>query len=56
MDLRFKPRFLRRFAELETEIVGAVSSYVSEVRNGAFPTQQHSFGSGKGRPKVARLY
>ena len=56
MDLRFKPRFLRRFAELETEIVDAVSSYVSEVRNGAFPTQQHSFGSGKGRTKVARLY
>lgn len=43
-DLR--PRFVKRFAELGDAIVDATRSYVAELRSGAFPDEQHSFGPG----------
>lgn len=43
-DLR--PRFVKRFAEVGTAIVDATRQYVAEVQGGAFPDEQHSFGSG----------
>jgi 3-methyl-2-oxobutanoate hydroxymethyltransferase len=43
MDETFKPRFVRRFANLGQTIKEAVNSYVSEVRAGTFPSDAESF-------------
>lgn len=40
---RFTPKFVKRYANLGTEIVDALSSYSNEVRSGQFPQEQHSF-------------
>ena len=56
LDSSFKPRFVKRYAELEQPIVEAVRAYVGEVRSGAFPTPAHAFHRRKGAAKVARLY
>jgi 3-methyl-2-oxobutanoate hydroxymethyltransferase len=45
MDERFKPRFVRRYAELGKAIRGAVGSFIEDVRSGAFPDDDHSFHS-----------
>jgi 3-methyl-2-oxobutanoate hydroxymethyltransferase len=42
-DLR--PRFVKRFAEVGDVIVEATRAYVAEVQGGAFPGDEHSFGS-----------
>ncbi len=55
-DSSFKPRFVKRFAELEAPIVGAVSTYVDEVRAGTFPSPAHAFHRRKGPSNVKRLY
>ena len=55
-DTSFKPRFVKRFAELEQPIVSAVSAYVDEVRGGTFPTEAHAFHRRKGPSKVKRIY
>ena len=56
MDLSFKPKFVKRYAELETTMVGAFEQYAAEVRSGAFPGPENSFGAKKGPKKIARLY
>ncbi|MFN7145905.1 MAG: 3-methyl-2-oxobutanoate hydroxymethyltransferase [Myxococcota bacterium] len=43
MDSRFKPRFVKRFADLDTLVRDAVSTYVAEVKSGAFPGPEHAF-------------
>lgn len=43
MDETFKPRFVRRFANLGQTIKESVNSYVSEVRAGTFPSDAESF-------------
>jgi 3-methyl-2-oxobutanoate hydroxymethyltransferase len=54
MDLAFKPKFVKRFAELETTMISAIEAYAGEVRGGTFPDPEHSFNR---RPrKVAKLY
>ncbi len=55
-DSSFKPRFVKRFAELEGAMVEAVSAYATEVREGTFPTREHSFGQRSGPQKIAKLY
>ena len=55
-DSSFKPRFVKRFAELEGPMVGAVERYCEEVRNGSFPDTEHSFGRRQGPRKTANLY
>ncbi len=55
-DTSFKPRFVKRYAELETTMVGAVSQYVAEVRDGSFPDAEHSFHRRNGPARVARIY
>ena len=37
------PRFVKRYAELAGEIGTALATYVSEVRSGAFPEEQHTY-------------
>jgi 3-methyl-2-oxobutanoate hydroxymethyltransferase len=64
LDSRFKPRFVRRFAELETPVIDAVRGYVDAVQDGSFPTREHSFGPRKAKQpgavaqsgKITRLY
>jgi 3-methyl-2-oxobutanoate hydroxymethyltransferase len=41
----FKPKFVKHFAELGSQIVAATRSYVAEVQAGSFPDAAHSFGS-----------
>ncbi len=45
MDKSFKPKFVKRFAELHDVITGAIGTYIDEVRTGAFPDDAHSFGT-----------
>ena len=51
LDGAFKPKFVKRYAELGGSIEGAVGAYVNEVRGGAFPSDEHSFHS----PTTLRL-
>ena len=37
------PRFARRYADLATEIRGALERFGDEVRSGAFPTEEHTY-------------
>jgi len=39
----FKPKFVKRYANLRKEIVDAVSRYADEVRKGDFPDEAHSY-------------
>jgi 3-methyl-2-oxobutanoate hydroxymethyltransferase len=38
------PRFVKRYAEIAHEIGAAIGRYADEVRSGAFPEQQHTYG------------
>ncbi|KAA3436397.1 3-methyl-2-oxobutanoate hydroxymethyltransferase [Rufibacter hautae] len=39
----FKPRFLRRYAELHEIITGAVSNYIQDVKSLNFPTEEEAY-------------
>lgn len=39
----FKPRFVRRYAELADELRGAFTRYIGDVRSGRFPTTKESY-------------
>lgn len=39
----FKPRFLRQYLNLETQITGAVQQYIQDVKSGDFPSQEESY-------------
>jgi 3-methyl-2-oxobutanoate hydroxymethyltransferase len=41
----FKPRFVRRYAELADEIASAAAQYAADVRTGGFPGPDNVFGS-----------
>jgi 3-methyl-2-oxobutanoate hydroxymethyltransferase len=55
-DSSFKPRFVHRFAELEQVMVDAVRDYTAHVRDGSFPTSDHSFHRRRGPKKVSKIY
>ncbi|WP_457569256.1 3-methyl-2-oxobutanoate hydroxymethyltransferase [Desulfurobacterium sp.] len=40
---KFKPKFVKRYAEVGKEIKNAVETYVSEVKSGVFPGEEHSY-------------
>jgi 3-methyl-2-oxobutanoate hydroxymethyltransferase len=40
---KYSPKFVKRYAELGPIISDAVKRYVTEVRSGDFPTDEHSF-------------
>jgi 3-methyl-2-oxobutanoate hydroxymethyltransferase len=40
---KYSPKFVKRYVDLKPLISEAVKSYVSEVKSGAFPTEEHSF-------------
>ncbi|WAM33260.1 3-methyl-2-oxobutanoate hydroxymethyltransferase [Caldicellulosiruptor morganii] len=39
----FKPRFVKRYAEIGSAIKDAVSRYIDEVKKGEFPGKEHSY-------------
>ena len=39
----FKPRFLRRYADLDSIITDAVKSYIADVKSSAFPDEKESY-------------
>ncbi len=40
---RFRPKFVRRYAELGATAVSALGAYAADVRSGAFPAREESF-------------
>ena len=43
MNKDFSPKFLRRYLDLYTEITGAVSQYVKDVKSAEFPNQNERY-------------
>jgi 3-methyl-2-oxobutanoate hydroxymethyltransferase len=43
INKEFKPRFLRRYADLDSIISGAVEKYVSDVKSKEFPNQEEKY-------------
>jgi 3-methyl-2-oxobutanoate hydroxymethyltransferase len=41
----FKPKFVKRYANLYEQVLGAAQGFFTEVREGAFPDDEHSFRS-----------
>ena len=39
----FKPKFVKKYADIQSVISEAVSKYIAEVRDGVFPSEEHSF-------------
>ena len=39
----FVPKFVKQYAELNKEIAAAVESYITEVQNASFPSDEHNF-------------
>jgi len=39
----FKPKFVKRFADLGATVSQAAAGYAEEVRSGAFPGPEHTF-------------
>lgn len=42
----FKPKFVKRYENLFEKVTGAAQAFFGEVREGAFPDEDHSFRSG----------
>jgi 3-methyl-2-oxobutanoate hydroxymethyltransferase len=43
LNQEFRPRFLRRFAELGEQATAGVSAYVAAVKSGEYPADEHTF-------------
>lgn len=43
INKEFKPRFLRRYADLHTIMTGAVENYIKDVKSGDFPNNKESY-------------
>jgi 3-methyl-2-oxobutanoate hydroxymethyltransferase len=48
------PKFVKRFADLAAAAAAAVGDYVAEVRGGAFPDADHSYGPAQRRLKALK--
>ncbi len=44
----FRPKFVRRYAEIAEDIVSAISKYVDDVRSGSFPGPDESYDLDEG--------
>lgn len=40
----FKAKFVKKFRDLGSEVVGGISDYISEVKDGTFPSEANTFG------------
>lgn len=43
INTEFKPRFLRRYLNLDEQITGAIKQYISDVKSRDFPNEQESY-------------
>jgi len=43
MNLDFRPKFVKQYANLGEQIQSAVHDYISEVQSGAFPDTEHTY-------------
>lgn len=43
INTEFKPRFLRRYLNLDEQITGAVQQYINDVKSGDFPNNSESY-------------
>lgn len=43
MFTNFIPKFVKQFANLETEMNNAIRKYIAEVRDGSFPAKEHTY-------------
>jgi 3-methyl-2-oxobutanoate hydroxymethyltransferase len=50
----FKPKFVKRYAEMGRLVREAVSTYAEEVRSGAFPDDAHAFHGAPARAAAAK--
>lgn len=50
LEDRFKPRFVKRYAQLAQPVREAFGRYAQDVRGGSFPTDAHSFSAGAPKP------
>ncbi len=44
LNKEFKPRFLRRYADLDSSITKAVQSYITDIKKDDFPNEDESYG------------
>lgn len=44
LNKEFKPRFLRRYADMHSGMTDAVRSYIQDVKSGDFPNEQEQYG------------
>jgi 3-methyl-2-oxobutanoate hydroxymethyltransferase len=44
MDTEFKPKFVKKYANLNRTIKTAINKYKKEVQNGEYPDVEHSYG------------
>src|SRR5690606_8663391 len=56
LDLSFQPKFVKRYAELQTTVVDAISAYAADVRSRAFPAPEHGFAMSRAPVRLAKLY
>ena len=43
LNAGFRPKFLKRFGDLDGEVLKALGAYAEEVRDGSYPGLEHSF-------------
>ena len=43
INTEFKPRFLRKYLNLDEQITGAVQRYIDDVKKGDFPNENESY-------------
>ena len=43
MNSGFTPKFVKKYRDLHSEIVGAVKEYINDVQGRSFPSQEHTF-------------
>ena len=43
LNKEFKPRFLRRYADLDSNITEAVQQYISDIKSGDFPNEDEEY-------------
>ncbi len=57
MNEDFKPKFLKRYAEMGSEIREAVATYAKEVKSGVFPGPEHAVSiDDSQKPKAMPIY
>ena len=43
INTEFKPRFLRQYLDLHTEITTAIHKYIDDVKSNDFPNEQEQY-------------